>query len=366
MKELIPVSKPDLSELEKKYLNDAFDSGWISSTGEYVEKFEELWAGQIGTKFALSVSNGTVALHLALAALGIGPGDEVIVPNLTFIATVNAVTYVGAKPILVDVSTSNWGMDPFLVESLISKKTKAIICVHLYGVPCDVLDLRKISDKYGIYLIEDAAEAPFSTVSGRKIGSIGDISTFSFYGNKIITSGEGGAVATSNIELFRKMKLLRDQGMDPERRYFFIKVGFNFRLTNMQCAILVAQLERLDEIIASRKKIYELYDKRIGSNPKIEFQTLREDETLSPWLYTFKFQNLATSIDKIRANLLEKMIDTRPVFVPINKLPPYWNASKSNFKKSESIAQLGISIPTFNSLLPAQINYISDCINEIN
>lgn len=365
VKQLIPVSNPDLSELEKRYLNRAFDSGWISSTGEFVEKFEYLWAKQIGSKHALAVANGTVALHLALASLGIGAGDEVIVPNLTFVATVNAVKYVGATPILVDVNLNNWGMSLQEVEKKITKSTKAVVCVHLYGVPCDVLELRKICDTHGIYLIEDAAEAPFSLTSGHKIGSIGDISTFSFYGNKIITSGEGGAVCTSNLEILNRMKLLRDQGMDTERRYFFIEIGFNFRLTNLQCAILVAQIERLEEILSKRRNIFAGYDELLRNNKNIIFQEIKSEVTLSPWLYTFRFLNLKKPISVVREDLEKVGIDTRPVFIPISDLPPYRQIALDKFQVSRKIAANGLSIPTFNSLSKSQIQFVGSEISKI-
>jgi perosamine synthetase len=363
MADRIPVSKPDISALEKRYLNQALDSGWISSSGTFVSTFEEKWAEETDSKYALAVSNGTVALHLALVALNIGPGDEVIVPSLTFIATANAIRYVGATPIFCDVEISTWNIDPTEVENLITSRTKAIICVHLYGNPCDVIEIKSLCVKHSLKLVEDAAEAPFAEVEGRRVGSFGDISTFSFFGNKIISCGEGGAVTTSDPELYAKMKILRDQGMDPNRRYYFTEIGYNYRLTNLQCSLLVAQIERSGEMIEKRNELEKTYKKLLEQNSNVEFQKCLENNLRSPWLFTFtlKSDSRVNSV-QLRQYLEGEGIETRPVFIPIHSLPPYSDLPKKPLMKTDSISSRGLSLPTSSTMSVDQAVYISNLV----
>jgi perosamine synthetase len=363
--DFIPVAEPDLSTIERDKLLDAFDSGWISSTGSYVDQFEEQWAVESGCKYALSVSNGTVALHLILAALGIGPGDEVIVPSLTFIATANAVTYVGAKVVFADSDPDTWCIDTISISALITPKTKAVIGVHLYGNPIDIYALREICSNYGIFLIEDAAEAPFTKVGQENIGSLGIAASFSFYGNKVITSGEGGAVTTSDFQLYKKMKLLRGQGMDPNRRYFFSEIGFNFRLTNMQCAILCGQLDRKTELLYKRDKIFETYDGILRENSKIEFQKALPNHTQSPWLYSIVLRDLPDTARDMLANDLRNLdIETRPFFIPLHLLPPYHSHIQKSLPVCEDLSARGISLPTSSKLLPEKAEYVAKSLLE--
>ena len=236
---VIPVARPDISGNEEKYVVEAMRSSWISSIGGYIDRFERDFAGMCGAESSLAVANGTVALHLALLAFEIGLGDEVVVPSMTFVATANAVRYVGAEPVFVDVDPANWCIDPRLIEAAISPRTKAIVAVHAYGHPADMDAINEIARKHGLAVIEDAAEAHFATCRGRTVGSLGDAATFSFYGNKIFTSGEGGALTLGDTALDKYARLLRDQGMDPHRRYYFPITGYNFRLTNIGAAFFV-------------------------------------------------------------------------------------------------------------------------------
>lgn len=353
MPELIPVAEPDLTALEKQYLNEAFDSGWISSTGKFVQRFEEEWAQICQSTYSLSVSNGTVALHLILAALGIGPGDEVIVPSLTFIASANAVRYVGAEPIFADSQEGTWCIDPASVASLITPKTKAIMAVHLYGNPSDVVALEALCKQYGLFLIEDAAEAPFGEVNGKRIGSFGIAASFSFYGNKILTSGEGGAVTTSDSDLYQKMKLLRGQGMDPHRRYYFSEVGFNFRLTNMQCALLCAQIDRIDEMLEAREQVYKIYDQYLRGHSRLGFQEVMPGHVRSPWLYSLLLKDAThTSRDDFMKILQLRGIETRPLFIPIHQLPPYFSEKRLALPVADMLGATGISLPTSSKMTP--------------
>jgi perosamine synthetase len=365
MSNWLPIAQPDLNKLERENLIEAFDSGWISSSGKFIDEFESQWSEICQTKYTLAVSNGTVALHLILKALEIGPGDEVILPSMTFISCANAITYVGAKPVFADVEIGTWGLDPLKVNSLITNKTKAIMAVHLYGFPADMRSLRTICDENSLFLIEDSAEAPFAEVSGKRTGSLGDVASFSFYGNKIITCGEGGAVTTSDIELYKKMKQLRGQGLDPERRYFFPVIGFNFRLTNLQCAILVGQIANSTKMIERRREIYNKYDQFFRDDSRFVVQELDPDITISPWLYTFVIKNFdLAKRDKLIQDLNSKGIETRPIFIPIHTLPPYINSdlNASNLDITEFLGERGLSIPTFSGM---RDNDIDRVVNEI-
>jgi perosamine synthetase len=357
---MISVAEPDLSVIERNYLIEAFDSKWISSSGNFVDRFETAWAEICETQYALSVSNGTVALHLILAALKIGPGDEVIVPSMTFVASANAVTYVGAKPIFVDSHESTWCINTQLIEELITPNTRAIMAVHLYGNPCDMSSLDEICKRRGIHLIEDAAEAPFAEVNGRRVGSFGAAASFSFYGNKILTSGEGGAVTTSDFELYSRMKMLRGQGMDPNRRYFFPEIGYNFRLTNMQCAILCGQIERQDVMLNKRRQIFEIYDEFLFNVPDLEFQAILPDQIRSPWLYTCVIKNRG---DVLRDSIIDKLrvrrIETRPIFVPLHQLPPYKSVHQRELPVADYLGKCGISLPTSSTMNFDEVRFVA-------
>ena len=253
------ISEPDVGELERKYMNDAFDSGWISSKGPFIKEFEDKFAKFVGTRYAVSCSNGTTALHLAVKALGIKKDDEVIIPNLTFASPANAVMYEQGKPVLVDIDIKYWCLDPTKIEEKITEKTRAIIVVHLYGHPADMEPILKLSKKYNLKIIEDCAEAHGAKYKGKVVGSIGDIGCFSFYGNKIMTTGEGGMVTTNDSSIAERIKLLRDHGMSPLNRYWHDEVGYNYRMTNIQAAIGIAQLESINDKIGKHIWIAKKY-----------------------------------------------------------------------------------------------------------
>jgi perosamine synthetase len=356
----IPIATPHLTDLERKYLNDAFDSGRISSTGKYVDLFEEKWAETCNSNYSLSVANGTVALHLILVALGIGPGDEVIVPSFTYIASVNAIKYVGATPVFVDIDSDTWCLSAQDVAEKLSIRTKAILAVHIYGNPCDVFALNELCLNNKLYLIEDAAEAPFAEVYGQRIGTFGIAAAFSFYGNKILTSGEGGAITTDNFELYQRMKLLRGQGMDPFRRYHFIEIGYNYRLTNLQCALLCAQVERADEMLSRRTQIYELYDSFFRERSNFRFQQVNHGNKIAPWLYTVLlagYNNIQR--DSVIEELGKENIESRPTFIPVHTLPPYNEYAKLSLEATNQIAPSGISLPTSSILTKVQVEKVA-------
>ena len=240
-----PVAEPRFGDAELRYVSECVLTGWVSSAGKFVKKFEDLFAAFCGTKFAVTTTNGTTALHLSMLALGIGPGDEVIVPSLTFISTANAVTFTGAKPVFIDSEPYTWNIDPVGIEKAITSRTKAIIPVHLYGHPADMDPILEIANKYGLAVVEDAAEAHGALYKDKKVGSLGKIGMFSFFGNKIITTGEGGMIVTDDQKLAEKLRILRDHGMDPNKKYWHDRLGFNYRMTNLQAAIGVAQVKKL-------------------------------------------------------------------------------------------------------------------------
>jgi len=363
---MIPIAKPCLNGNEKKYINECIDTGWISSTGEFVKQFEILNSSFYGTKYAVAVSNGTVALHLALNALGIKEGDEVIIPDFTFAATANAVLYMKATPVLCDVDIDTWTIDVKKIEELITDKTKAIIPVHLYGQSCDMAEISRISKKYNLYVIEDCAEAHGAEYEGSKVGSFGDISCFSFYGNKIITTGEGGICLTNSSKLDTQMRILRDHGMSKTKRYWHDVVGYNYRMTNMQAAIGVAQMEQIEDILRNREHICELYDKYFEHSNRIQFRKRNELYKNVNWLYSLVFKNIDSSrIEEIQNELKQKGVDSRPLFYPLHKMSLYSEYKRSTLNNSIHIADFGLSLPTFNELKNSQIEYIAKTLLAI-
>jgi perosamine synthetase len=356
----IPLAVPDLSGNELAYVTDAISSSWISSTGPYVERFEREFAGLCGACVALSVCNGTAALHLALLALGAGPGDEIIVPSLTYVATANAVRYAGAEPVFADVEPATWCLDPEAVESAVTPRTRGIIAVHLYGHPADMDALEAVASRHGLWLVEDAAEAHLATYKGRPVGSLGRIATFSFYGNKPLTSGEGGALTTDSPELEQKARLLRGQGMDPERRYYFPITGYNYRLTNVACALLCAQLERSESLIARRREIFALYRELLDGIPGLGFQPVADWAQPTPWLFSVLVDETryGKSRDELAEALAKDRIETRPFFIPLHTLPPFREASARRGERlpvTDDLCARGLNLPTYSELEDSEV-----------
>lgn len=360
---------PDLSGNEEAYVVDAIRSTWVSSSGKYVDRFESEFACLVGTRYASCAANGTVALHLALAALDLRPGEEVIVPALAYVAAVNPVKYLGGKPVFVDVDPKTWCLDPDKIEASISKKTRGIIAVHNYGHPCDMDAINKIAKSFNLWVVEDAAEAQFATYKGRNVGSLGDIATFSFYGNKIVTSGEGGALIYNDESVHQKIRMLRSQGMDPKRRYYHPIIGYNYRLTNIACALLCAQLERWPEMIVRRRALFKSYSSQLSALPGIGLQPVAAWACPSPWLFciTVDRQLFGMNRDSLAARLIEHGIDTRPFFVCVHQMPPYHeHAVKLSFPVAERLSEEGMNLPTFESMSDDTINYICAAVKEIH
>ena len=360
----VPIATPDLKGRELSYLVDAFLSTWISSTGEYILRFENGFADFCGCKHGIAVANGTVAIHLALVALGIGKGDEVIVPDLTFAATINTVIHANATPVIVDVEKDSWCISPEEIEKAITPRTKAIIPVHLYGQPCDMEAIMIIAKKYNLYVIEDCAEAHGAEFDGKKVGSFGDISCFSFFGNKVITTGEGGMCLTNNSELNDKMRVLRDHGMSKTRRYWHDVVGYNYRMTNLQAAIGLAQLERIEEILIQRNEIELQFKDKLQGSSAIEFQRhdLSKRKKIT-WLVSALVTNGRR--DELMDKLREIKIDVRPFFYPLGEMDVYKEYLKSN-KNSLEISKCGLNFPTNTYITENVLDKIKSILDSIS
>ena len=363
----IPLAVPDLSGLEESYVLDAVRSTWISSTGKYVDRFEAEFAKTAGTDEAIGVCNGTVALHVALMALDLRPGDEVLVPSLTYVATANAVRYVGAEPVFVDIDPETWCIDPELLERSITRRTKGIIAVDLYGHPCDYDTINRIAAIHGLWVVEDAAEAHSALYKGRPAGGLARIGTFSFFGNKILTSGEGGALTVSDPNLALRIRTLKGQGVDPERRYFFPVTGYNFRLTNVACALLCAQIERKDEILRKRRAIYSSYAELLAGIPGIQMQPKAPWAEPAPWLFciTIDPKEFGRTRDELIDFLGAEGIETRPFFIPLHTLPPFRQESLGRgtaLPVTDDLAARGLNLPTHTQLTIEQIGYVASKI----
>lgn len=354
----ISLAQPQLCGNEYKYLMDAFLSTWISSTGKYVTQFEESFSKYCGARYGVATSNGTTALHLALAALGIGEGDEVIVPNLTFAATINAVLYTGAEPVIVDVEEDGWCIDPDEIEKALTPRTKAIIPVHVYGQPCNMDRICEIAEKNALYIIEDCAEAHGAQWKDKKVGSFGIISCFSFFGNKVITTGEGGMCITDHEELKEKMRVLRDHGMSKERRYYHEVVGFNYRMTNLQAAIGTAQVERIDEILEWRTSLENQYRAVLSQIKGITLQRNDlEGRGKIAWLVSILVDE--TKRDGVLERLKKNGIDARAFFIPLSEMEIYKKYAKGDCSRSRKLSRMGLNLPTTYEINKKKIEKIA-------
>lgn len=355
----IPVAEPVIGEREVEYVTDAVRSGWVSSLGEYIGRFEDGIAGVANAAQGVATSNGTSALHLALAALGVGPGDEVIVPSLTFVATANAVRYTGATPIFCEVDAAHWCMDVDDVASRVTRRTKAIVPVHLFGHPVDLYPLLELAASRDIAVIEDAAEALGTRYRGVPVGALAACGIFSFYGNKLITTGEGGMLVTDDAVLAARARHLRDHAMNPERRYWHDDIGFNFRMTNLQAAMGVAQLERYDGLLARKKAVFRRYLDGLCEVPGLTMQHEAEWASSSCWMSTIRVAaRCPFSRDGLAALLADDGIDTRPVFLPVHTLPPY--ATGQELRVTERIAAEGLTLPSGATLTEEQQWFVID------
>lgn len=357
----IPVYRPHLGGNEKKYVDECLDTDWISSKGKYINLFEDKFCDYIGVKYATAVSNGTTALHLALETLGIKHGDEVIVPTFTYIASVSTIVYTGATPVFVDSDESDWQMSIDDLKNKITPKTKAIVVVHLYGQPNKMDEIMAIAREYGLFVIEDCAESFGSTYKGKHTGTFGDIAAFSFYGNKTITTGEGGMLVTNDYYLYNKAYHLKMHGVSSVRYYWHDVIGYNYRMTNICAAIGLAQIERADDIIVKKKSIAKKYNELLQGLP-VTFQPDREDSTNAFWMYTILVDTVKTR-DTLMEYLSSKLIETRPTFYPVHTMPMFSNQYKK-FNVAEDISIRGINLPSYPEISDEDLKYVCDSIKE--
>jgi perosamine synthetase len=347
----IPVYRPDLSGNEHAYVLECLETSWISSIGPFIPKFENAIAVATGTRHAIAVCNGTVALHLALHCLGMREGDEVIVPTLTYISSVNTVVQTGATPVFADARSSDWNLDPADVVRRITSRTKAIVAVHLYGTACDMLSLKTIADSKNIAIIEDCAEALGTTIDGRHVGTFGIAGTFSFFGNKTVTTGEGGMVVTSDDNLAALLRLVKGQGQSLTRRYWHEVLGFNYRMTNIEAAIGLAQVERLPEILTRKRAIARRY-RELLADSGVVFQTTADAVVSSDWLVTILLPKGADR-ERVAEHMARLGVETRPTFQCAHQMPMY--DTGQTFQIAQDIAARGMSLPSYPTLTEEEI-----------
>lgn len=358
---MIPVYRPFLGKKEKEYVLEAVESSWISSKGKFLNLFEEKFAEYVEAKYGVATCNGTTSLHLTLLALDIGNGDEVIVPTFTYIASVNAISYVGAKPVFVDSNPDCWNIEPSLIEKKITPKTRAIMVVHLYGHPADMDPILKIAEKHNLAVIEDAAESHGALYKGRKVGTIGTIGSFSFFGNKVITTGEGGMVVTNDKELAERCDHFKGQGVSSKKTYWHDVIGYNYRMTNIEAAIGLAQLEKIKETLKLKRKIAEEYTKRLKDIPGIKCQGEEKWAKNVFWMYSILVP--PSERDALMFYLKENDIETRPFFYPAHILPPY-KEKRGKYPNAELLGASGINLPSFPELTTEEIETITGKIKE--
>ncbi len=364
---IIPVCEPTLGGNELKYVTQAVETNWISSAGSFIRDFETKFADFCGVKYAIACANGTVAMHLAMATLGLEPEDEVIIPTFTMIATANAVTYCGARPVLVDMEPTYWQMDIDMVAAKITPRTRAIVPVHIYGHPTDMDPLRALAERHGIAVIEDAAEAHGAEYKGRRAGSLGDAAGFSFYGNKIITTGEGGMVTTDNREIAKLAWNLRDHAFSHERHFWHKYVGFNYRMTNLQAAVGLAQMEQIDGFVDARRGNAAAYTRRLATIPGIRTPAEAPWARNVYWMYGILVDEAAYGMnrDQLREVLADHGVETRTFFIPMHCQPVYWQQYKGErYPVAEDLCKRGFYLPSASSLTEGEIEYIADVIRD--
>ncbi|HUQ47293.1 MAG TPA: DegT/DnrJ/EryC1/StrS family aminotransferase [Gemmatimonadaceae bacterium] len=367
---MIPVNEPVLDGNERKYLNECIDTGWISSEGPFIREFENLFAARVGRKHGVAVCNGSAALDAALAAMNLAPGDEVIMPTFTIISCATAITRLGAIPVLIDCESDTWNMNVSAVEARITPKTRAIMVVHLYGLPVDMDPILDIAKRHNLQVIEDAAEMIGQTYRGKPCGSFGELSTFSFYPNKHVTTGEGGMVVTDDDELAEKLRRLRNLGFSPPRRFVHEELGWNFRMTNLQAAVGLAQLERLDEFVAKKRHIFARYTKLLSGTPGIELPVAEKDfATNINWVYGIVIADeVSFDAEEAMARLAKLGVGTRPFFWPMHEQPVYLRMgffAGEQHPNAERIARRGFYLPSGLALSDAQMDKVAAAVKEV-
>jgi len=375
---MIPVNEPFLAQRELEYVTECVRTGWVSSAGRFIEEFENQWAAYCGRRYGIAVSSGTAALQVAVACLGLGPGDEVIMPTFTIISCATAIVYTGAVPVLVDCDPTTWCMDVDQVKSKITQRTRAIMPVHIYGHPVDMDPILDLAERHGLAVIEDAAEvhgAEYLSGRGtihpawRRCGSFGTLSCFSFYANKLITTGEGGMILTDDSKLAEKAQSLRNLCFQAHRRFYHEEIGFNFRLTNLQAALGLAQLERIDEIIARKRWIGQEYNSRLSGIPGLQLPVEEPWARNVYWMYGIVLSE-ETGMDAaaFAHKLKQRGIETRPFFLGLHEQPVFHKRGlflQDRYPITERIARQGLYLPSGLALTPKQISEVSEAVHEV-
>jgi len=363
MEKIIQTAGPSITHKEIEYVTDAVTNGWYENWSGYLTKFEKAFANYIGTTHAIPTSSCTGALHIALAALDIKKGDEVIVPETTWVATASVVNYVGATPVFVDVDIDSYTMDPKSFESAITKKTRAVIPVHLYGHPADMDPINKIASEHSLYVIEDAAPSIGAEYKGKKTGSLSDVAAFSFQGAKLMVTGEGGMLVTNDDSIYAKASLIANQGRDPHIQFFIKEIGLKYKMSNIQAALGLAQLERIDELIQKKRNIYNWYKAKLAGREGIRLSTEKEYAKSIHWMTSVVLEDsVKIERNELTKKLLERDIDTRNIFPPISSFPMY---RKANNPIAEFIGKRGINLPCALNLTKEQVEYVADSLLEL-
>jgi perosamine synthetase len=360
----IPVNEPLLDGNEKKYLMECIDTGWISSEGPFIKQFEESFAARVDRRYAIAVSNGSVALEAAIAALDIGTGDEVILPTFTIISCATAIVRAGAVPVVVDCDPRTWNMDVSQIEAKITPRTKAIVVVHIYGLPVDLEPVLALADRYGLQIVEDAAEMHGQTYRGRPCGSFGTISTFSFYANKHITTGEGGMIVTDDARVAERCRSLRNLCFQPQQRFVHHELGWNLRMTNLQAALGVAQLERLDEFVTRKRHMGKLYTQLLADIPGIQLPIAQTDDAENIyWVFGVVLSDeLPVHTAAIARRLAQQQIGTRPFFWCMHEQPVFHKMglfAGVSCPVAEKIARRGFYLPSGIAITIEQIERVA-------
>lgn len=362
----VPVNEPVITEAAKAYVADALETGWVSSAGPYIDRFEKAFAEFIGVQHAVSVTSGTAALHLSLVALGIGEGDEVLVPDFTIVSCMNAVLYTGATPVFVDIDPETYCIDPERIEAAITERTKAIMPVHIYGHSCDMDPILEIAQKRNLLVIEDAAEVHGAEYKGGKCGSFGAVSAFSFYGNKIITTGEGGMVCTDDDLIAEELRSLKNLAHSPKKRFWHEEVGFNYRLTNMQAALGLGQMESVSTLLAHKHWMGEQYTEKLADIQGLILPVTKSYSTNVYWMYGVRVtEELGITRDKLTARLKERGVDTRDFFIPLSSQPISEQLPPASCPISAEVAASGFYLPSGLALTQEQLDYVCNVFHEV-
>lgn len=362
-KDTILTAGPSISKKEVQYVTDAVKNGWNRHWGDYIHKFEEKFADYIGVKYALATCGGTGALHLALAALGVGKGDEVILPEITYFSCADVVVYLGAKPVFVDILKDTWCMDPEKLKKAITKKTKAIMPVHLYGNPADMDEILEIARKNKLHIVEDACPAIGSVYKGKKPGSFGDFGAFSFQGAKIMVTGYGGMLVTDNKKMFERALFLNGHGEERGKKFWQIEIGYSHEMSNIQAALGLAQLERVETFVSKKRKIFDWYYKRLGNIKGISMNYERPETKSNRWMTSIILdKDFGISRDEVIKKLKENMVDSRPFFWPISMFPMY---ETQNSPVARYLSFNGINLPSGLERNEEEIDYVSRMIKKI-